>query len=218
VLAPGESTVVELVFNTKTSRGPINKSARVTSNDSLKATVNIDFRGQIVPDTGMNVVLRPVPSKVEFIKGKETEIVTLVNNSKSEIVPALISEPWDDVELKIKDRHIRSGKKGEVEISWKGSVPEYDITRSLTFETGNTDLPRFTIPYTIKGTRGPRPAPAHTPPKQTAKSQPNIQRPPSTAMPAGSAVKAQQKGEKGAADVKKKEDEKPVTGAQWPPK
>jgi hypothetical protein len=172
VLAPGDSTVVELVFNTGTvARPPMNlrKSANVMSNDADKPTIPIYFTGRVVADTDTVSTMVFKPNSFQFSPEKRKAEIFFENvNDSAALNVKPVGYLMDDFVIKPSDKAIGNGKRGKVEVEWKGNVPEYDVTRAITFETGSAASPYFSIAYSIKGTKGPRPAPppaqAHKPP------------------------------------------------------
>ncbi len=157
-LGPGDSTVVELVFNTRTSKGKVTKNARVTSNDSTMAAFSIDFVATIVPTPDTISALRIDAPRVAFEKDSTKYEVMVENHDSSMVHLALAARPLDDIKADIKDDSIKPGKKGKIEFEWEGkTAPEFDVTHVVTFDTGLKGIPRFSVPYIVKGTKGPKP-------------------------------------------------------------
>jgi hypothetical protein len=201
---------VELIFNTRTSKGRVQKNATITSNDSSRASITIDFVAFIFPDSGDVSKVKFTPSKLEFNNALKKSVVTVLNDSGPEVRLKMANFPADtDIKVKVKDDDIKAGKKGKLEIEWAGQQPEYDISHVVTFETNSTPIARFSIPYTIKGIKGPQPiTPPHAaaqnplPPNGSPDQNPPITRPP--------------------AQLKVKTDSvhvpKPIPPTNWPPK
>jgi hypothetical protein len=158
-LGPGDSTVVELIFGTKTSRGRVSKNAKITCNDTSQASLTIDFAANVIfdPDTISNI--RFNPQQLTFSKDTSKCVVTIENFDSLQVNLAMIGLPVDDISAKVKNAAIKKGKNTKLEFEWKGTAPEYDTNHILTFETGLPDKEsaRFSIPYTIRGTKGPKP-------------------------------------------------------------
>ncbi len=157
-LAPGDSTVVELVFNTRTSKGRVTKNARVTSNDSTMAAFSIDFVATIVPTPDTLSNIRIDAPRVAFAKDSTKYEVIVENHDSSMVHLTLAAKPLDDIRADIKDDSIKPGKKGKIEFEWEGKTePEYDVNHVVTFETGLRGITRFSVPYIVKGLKGPKP-------------------------------------------------------------
>ena len=168
-LAPGDSTVVELVFNTRASKGKVNKNARLTCNDSTKAAVTLDFLANIVPDSDSVSTVRFSPGAFTFAKDSTKYAVVIQNYDSSMVYLKQASRPTDDIEVKIKNDKIKTSKSGKIEFAWKGETPEFDLNRVITFDTGTKGTPRFSVAYTIRGTKGPKPP---APPQHPAPQKP----------------------------------------------
>jgi hypothetical protein len=185
VLAPGESTVVELIFNTKTVGRPpmnLNKHANVNSNDSLMARIPINFTGKIIPDTGSYATYTFGPSQMEFSPENRKMEIDLENLTDSlSLMLNPVGYIMDDFKIDIPRKGIAPGKSGKVVIEWKGSLPEYNTERSITFETGSKSSPRFSMAYNIKGSKGPRPIPQKAPQTKATPNQATISKSPSAA-------------------------------------
>jgi hypothetical protein len=157
-LAPGDSTIVALVFNTKTSSGRVSKNARITSNDTSQASLTIDFAANIVAAPDTFSAIRLDPHQMVFSKDAARNTITVENLDSLPVNLTMIGSPADGIKTKVKNTNIKKGESSKLEFEWKGSVPEYDANHVITFETGIPQgITRFSIPYTIKGTKGPKP-------------------------------------------------------------
>lgn len=161
-LAPGDSTVVELIYDTHTSKGKVSHNARVMTNDT---TLSIDLAADVFSSPDTLSLIRYSPDKLEFDKdakqNKQTVLIENHSGARLEITQA--TDPLDNMKLKIKDDNIKPGKTGKLEFEWKGDYPKADLAHSVTFATGLDSMPRFTLGYVIKGTEPPpRPIPPQT--------------------------------------------------------
>jgi len=217
VLAPGDSTVVELVFNGKTARvGPKTVNATVSSNDSTAAGMRLSFSARAVADTDTVSTILFSPRLIEFGKGQEKRQIVFENvKDSSNIVISHVGYLMDDVVVKTENESVKMGNGTTVKLEWDGDTPEYDIERSLTFETGSNKVPRISIPYVIKGTKGPKlPAQQHAAKAVSKANQPPPAKTPASRTAVGNA--ATQKPAHVKADTLKATN--PVDQQQWPPK
>ncbi len=146
---------MELIFNTRASRGRVAKNAKITSNDAAKPSFSIDFTAQIIPEPDTISALRYSPAKLEFDKDSRKMTVTVENHDSTAAKLGMLGSMADDVTAKIKDDVIKAGKTGKLEFQWKGdTLPEYNEEHVITFETGIRGINRFSIPYVIKGQKG----------------------------------------------------------------
>jgi hypothetical protein len=158
-LLPGDSTSVELIFNTRTYKGKMTKSAKVTTNDTTQANLSIDFSVNVFPGPDTGSLIRLLPDQVRFGKDTTKQTVQVENLSNSSLNVAMIDNVTDNIRYKIKSKEIKPGQTGILEFEWRGGeVPKYDVNRSITFSTALDSIPYFSIPYTIKGTE-PTPTP-----------------------------------------------------------
>ncbi len=216
VLAPGDSTVVELVFNTGTvARPPMNvrKSANILSNDTNSPTIPISFAGKVVADTDTVSTMVFKPNAFQFgPENRKFEISFENVNDSTALNIRPVGYIMDDIAIKHSGKAVEEGRRGKVDIEWKGDVPEYDVNRSITFETGSVASPHFTVAYSIKGTKGPRPLPpaqqAHKTPVTKAGTEGGVRPTTASRPPGATAIKA---------DTTKKEVT-PWGEKVWPPK
>lgn len=210
VLAPGDSTVVELVFGTKTSKGKITKNARIMSNDSTRSVVTIDFAGNIVVQPDTTSLIRVAPDQLQFDKAARKGFVAVENHGGSQIKLLMVNQPGDEFKYKFDNGPLSGGDSQKLQFEWKGKTPEYDINRVFTFETGDMNVTRFSIPYTIKGEKGPKPnlAGAHGAPPKAAN--------PGVAAPGNHEAKPVMGNQNGKTDSLKTVN--PIPGTPWPPK
>jgi hypothetical protein len=209
-LPPGDSTVVELIFGTKTTKGKVTKNAVINSTDSSRASITIDFTANIVPDSGNVSKVKFNPSRMDITSDIKKFVVTVQNDSGTNVRLTMLAPPSDEgLKAKIKDSDIKVGKNGKIEFEWKGSEPEFDINHIVTFETNNPAMPRFSIPYTIKGTKGPKPG---TQP-QHAETKPVVAKPSDGQPPVMSKPPIQNKIQTDTTNIRKS-----IAPANWPPK
>jgi len=232
VLSPGDSTVVELIFNTRAVRGKVTKSARVSSNDSTRTSVAIDFTTTVMvePDTASMITF--LPNTVVLSESSKKQEVRVQNRSRAQIELAVAGTIPEGIEGKIKDKTVAGGKTGRMTFQWQGESPEYDENKTVTIETGAADASRFSIPLTIKGEKGPKPGsqPQHgavtNPPTQqtTAGSPPAKQATQSGRSQVPSPTrqnvrpKTMHAANPDSLSNGKEPEGSPIEGAKWPPK
>ena len=168
-LAPGDSTVVELIYDTHTYKGKIDKNARVMTNDT---TLSIDLAADVFSSPDTMSLIRYSTDKLEFDKdaNQNKQTVLIENHSSARLEITQATDALDNMRLKIKDDNIKPGKTGKLEFEWKGDYPKADLSHSVTFATSLDSMPRFTLAYVIKGTEPP---PRPIPPKNITRT-PNV--------------------------------------------
>lgn len=159
VLAPGESTVVELIFNTGIYKGKVGKSARVLSSDSSATASAISFSANVFAsaDTAARIWLDP--ERIEFDQKTKKISLELANRGREVISLEPIAGVLKELKLKIKDHNIAPDKTGKIEFEWKGEFPQNDLKKTITFAVHGSNIDRLSIPVVVKGT-SPQPQPA----------------------------------------------------------
>jgi hypothetical protein len=195
----------------------VKKNANVMSNDELAPTLPINFSCKVVPDTDTVSTIVFGPSLLEFSPEYRKHQIFFENaKDTAGLSVRPIGYVMDEFEFKHHGKDIGPGKKGKIDIEWKGNLPEYNVERSITFETGSAETPRFTIAYSIKGTKGQKPTPP--PPVKPAQastrsttSRPDMPRP----VVGGSTTTRPQTATTKADSIR---NENPLDQKQWPPK
>jgi hypothetical protein len=230
---------VELIFGTKTSKGRISKNARISSSDSARAAITIDFNANIVSDPDTASTVRFKPSQMFFGKDTTKYVIMVENFDSTQVNLSQAGFLGDGVAVKIKGPAIKPGKTTKIEIAWKGKAPEYDDNYVASFDTGLKNIPRFSVPYTVRGTKGPKPgavaqhlAPPIKPPEPgkpaVINPPPTGQvppvKPPQTTSATGQTAGNQPNGTSEKSDLLKQANpdsvkaDKPQPGQPWPPR
>ena len=155
VLVPGDSTEVELIFDSGHSKGSFRKSTQILTNDTTEQRLYVTFGGTIVsaPDS-----INPVsfsPMKIEFDKaGDRKKSVKLMNHGQDPISVTPISTIPNLMGMRLANNDIEPGRSSEIEFEWLGEFGRNDSALSITFQMTNSDevKSRFTIPLVAKGT------------------------------------------------------------------
>ncbi len=175
-LAPGDSTVVELIFNTRNTKSAVVKNATISCNDSTSLSVKIGFSAKVFAENDSLLPFKYTPSIVNFTKDANKKVkLVLENKSDSTLQLASLFGPEGDLKMKIKDEKIKPHDKGTIEFQWKGEFFDLDSTQALTFALTGNGQQKFTIPVVMKGLKPPPvqlPKPAPTTPAQKTFSPP----------------------------------------------
>ncbi|UCE65474.1 MAG: hypothetical protein JSU85_11460 [Candidatus Zixiibacteriota bacterium] len=167
-MAPGESTVVELIFKTRTYKTKISKYATIYSNDPVQSTVKIHLSANVYasPDSILPFTLSL--EKVSLSKdGKKGKIV-LENRGDSRLYIEPAGNGIDGLSINVKNDDPKPGQKSELRFEWKNEFEKENSEISVTFLTYGSggDSTRFSIPVMLQGT-DPAPPPKVTKPKRT---------------------------------------------------
>jgi len=165
-LAPGESTVVELIFKTKNYRTKVSKYATIYSNDPDQPTVKIHLSSNVYPQPDTTLPYRLSQDTVAFSqKDKKCEI-ELVNVGNSDLIIEPVGYPLEGLKVNIKNDDPKPGQKSELKLEWAKDFEKENLERSITFQVRGSELGiyKFSLPIVIQGTDP-------TPPKVSTKAR-----------------------------------------------
>jgi hypothetical protein len=209
---------VELIFSTKTTKGKISKNARISCNDSVRAAITIDFSANILPNPDSLSSVKINPDQIFFSKDTTKAEVKVENLDSNQVQLTQVGSLPYGVSAKIKNSPVKSGKSALLQFTRKGEAPEYDANYVATFDTGIKSVARFSVPYTVRGTKGPKPGavPSHGAPA-TVKPTTAGEKTPNTPGQMRNATSEKENLKQVSPDSVKLE--KPLPGTQqWPPK
>lgn len=153
IVAPGDSTAVELIFTSIESyRGSLQKSATVTCNDDARGTFLLRFKATINthPDSAKPAQLTPwnvdIPSAS---RAKEFDVL-VKNVSKEPLQLSLVSYPFEFINVTLPSGTINPGSSGTIKVKVAPGCKENEFEKSFTFTTGTApDSPRYTVPVVL---------------------------------------------------------------------
>ncbi len=156
VIAPGDSTALEIFFSTRSYRGRVSKRPYLET-DAGEEKYYVRIRAELVPepDTLMPISLSPFNLDVsQFTISPRRRAKFLIQNKSDrdyELTPIDWSREHFDIEL---PKKIRAGETAEGMIVVREEVIESEFEQSLTFEIDDDDHTRYTLPvkriYRIK--------------------------------------------------------------------
>ncbi len=162
VVAPGDSTAVELIFTSIESyRGVVQKNATVKCNDESRGTFQIRFKATIntFPDSARPAQL--TPWNLEYNEtNRGTELSVAVKNlSKEPLTLALVSCPSEFIQVSLPTGTIAPNKTANIKVKVAPGCKESEFEKSFTFTTGAaTESMRYTVPVVLGK---PSSTPAH---------------------------------------------------------
>jgi hypothetical protein len=148
ILAPGDSTLLEIIFSTGHSSGRMAKSVHIFTNTE-KADYQLTISSNILRgnDSTLSVVVAPniltLPQPSENNSKKISFDIT--NLSNNELAPSLVEYPRDLFEIKL-PKKIKAGKTAEGILKIKSDNSPQSFQKSITFEINDQNKTRFTIP------------------------------------------------------------------------
>ncbi|NLI16319.1 MAG: DUF1573 domain-containing protein [candidate division Zixibacteria bacterium] len=146
IVAPGDSTAVELIFNTKNYSGKVSKSATIMTN-AIPATNRVSFSAFIIKDKDTTLPLAFTPEIVKIrcnnTKNHVKALVSIKNVSANDLMLALDSYPDGLFEVKL-PKKIKAGKQANAEIRISNKAAAFE--KSFTIQVDDAEKTRFTIP------------------------------------------------------------------------
>jgi hypothetical protein len=157
-LAVGDSTWIELIFTAGANKSTVNKSAKVTTNDTIVGGVNISFKvDEVEPtDTSLKLVANPFELNFGPIEKKrrpklETDIVNKSSENMELQVVAFPPNYFKKVELT--DTELKPGEDTQLKVELTKEREAEQFRKTITIEArfgANKTKLRLSIPV-VKG-------------------------------------------------------------------
>lgn len=153
MLAVGDSTRLDIIFDTKTYTDRVTKQPRIETNEG-KPDKFVRISAQVVrrPDSTYPLVIKPYKLDIsQFGEKRRDEMkFTVSNMSDKPLNLTRIAVPNDLLELSL-PASVEAGKSVEGSIKLKPEAAEKSFEASMTLEVNDEAKSRFTVP--IKRTR-----------------------------------------------------------------
>lgn len=150
ILAPGDSTFLEISFSSKQYKGNVRKGIKINSN-AAEAIHNISLAGtvQIQMDSTKPVIVRPYKLDISQFSAQPREQMkfTLENVTGQDLEWNMVYYPSEYFEVKLPDK-IKAGKSVEGVLKVRPEYVNSEFEQSFTIEFNDIDKTRFTIPVT----------------------------------------------------------------------
>ena len=143
---PGDSTSVELIFNTTHYPGRAKKGANITSTDSITGRVRINFIAEVMPDFDSTYPLYFEPCSLSFKPELTKQEVKIKNIGQEKVKLKIVDSPDDFYETKLTKKKLSPGKSCKIEIKNKKELPLKGSFKSITLEAMSDTAYRFTLP------------------------------------------------------------------------
>ncbi|MBN1211706.1 MAG: DUF1573 domain-containing protein [candidate division Zixibacteria bacterium] len=148
VLAPGDSTRLEIIFTTGRYKNKVRKTTYVATNsDQVARQVMIMSDILIRPDSTYPVVIKPYKLNISQFSEKIRDELkfTITNVSDRDLKPSLVAYPKDLFEVKL-PKEIKAGETTEGILILKEAGLNEEFKKSFTIEWNDDKSSRFTIP------------------------------------------------------------------------
>lgn len=150
ILAPGDSTELEIIFSTKSYTRTIVKSPKITTNEGPPdRRVRIETTVVETSDSTSPVIITPCKIDIsQFSHGIiDRKSFAVRNVSDRELTLNLLAGPLDMMEIDL-PQSVGPGETVEGEVRLHADVLDISFDKSFTFELNDDDTTRFTVPVT----------------------------------------------------------------------
>ena len=148
ILEPGDSTWIELVFDSKHFQGSLTKGAFIYSSDTT-GRHQIIFSGYIINNAQNTQPVSITPYKLDIsqLSSKpRTEMeFTLKNGSNQDLTLTLVDFPEDYVTIDFPEK-LAGGQSATGKIRLTDTALKEEFEKSFTFEANDPQHSRFTVP------------------------------------------------------------------------
>ncbi len=147
IIPPGDSALLEIIFNTNKYKNRVIKSPKIISNASDEKKVTIITNVQKYPNQTIPIVIEPSVIDLSIPENSDYREIffTIKNITDKKLKTSLVAYPENFFEIKL-PKKIGSGKtaKGTLKIK---SIDSFDkIQKSFTIELDDENKTRITIP------------------------------------------------------------------------
>jgi hypothetical protein len=172
-LAPGESTVVELIFKTRNYKTKIRKYATIYSNDPDQPTAKIHMSADVYPEPDSTLPFSLSIDKVSLSEDNKKGEIILENKGDSKLYVESAGEIIDGLKIDVKNDDPKPGQKSKLKFEWENEFEKENTERSLTFMVygSGKDTTRFSVPVFLQGTDPTPPRVTRTQRKSTGTSK-----------------------------------------------
>ncbi len=149
VLAPGDTTNLEVTFNSGSYQGATSKAVYIESNDPIQPFMDITFAANVsVP--AKSLAFDPFYISFDTVRSLPMKAIIKVANLDSNAVSfSILEEPASYVALKARKKKIPVGKEAEIQVEMVSATPPGEFGTSFTLVCDDAQKTRYTIP--VKG-------------------------------------------------------------------
>jgi hypothetical protein len=148
VLAPGDSTVLTVIFSTRSYAGNIIKRPYLITNVS-EERVSLTIEAEVMIDPEMSAPLKITPFEIDVARPGNDEhryaVFLIENQGKQDYTVTLVDKAVDFFEAKL-PQVIRAGETAEGMVLVHRDPVKKEFERSLTFEINDASRTRYSLP------------------------------------------------------------------------
>jgi hypothetical protein len=152
VLAVGDSTRLEIIFNTMGYTKQVTKSPVIKTNDGL-SDKRVSIKAYVVLKAGSTFPVVLKPSQFDVVGSKDTTPIrlqfTIMNASHQSLTPRLVSAPRSLLSVSLPEL-VPSGESRQAVVKIKSAGLKQTFEKSITIEFDDEAKSRFTIPIAYR--------------------------------------------------------------------
>lgn len=149
-LAVGDSTEIDLIFNSRGYKGRVHKSATIMTNDTTANRLSISLTAEVIVDSDSTFPLVISPPQIDFtpVEGKKVtnKEVKIKNVSQEEIRLKVVDSPVDFLKFRFSEEMIKPSGETDLKLRLNRDLKEDSFKKSITLELNDKAKTRFTIP------------------------------------------------------------------------
>jgi hypothetical protein len=149
-LAVGDSTEVELIFNSRGYKGEVHKRVAIVTNDTTAKQLGIDLTAEIFLNADSTYPLVISPPYLDFSPNQGEKVmenkVKLRNVSQEEIKLKIVDFPVNLLKVSLRGEKIKPAEEIELEVKLNKELEDDSFRRSITLELNDKAKTRFSIP------------------------------------------------------------------------
>jgi hypothetical protein len=143
---PGDSTKVELVFNSFYYPGKSKKGATIVSTDSITGDIRISFTVEVLPNFDSIYPVYVHPCSLTFKSNLTKQEMKIKNVSKKKLKLEIVDSPDEFYKPRLTKDELASGKSCKLKIENKKELPMEGSFKSITLEVVSDTTYRFSLP------------------------------------------------------------------------
>jgi hypothetical protein len=153
-LGPGESTWIEITFDSKNEAGPVTTEAFVESNDPVDTLVELKISANVAAWEDKGLLLDPLRAEFDTVRTLPARVSLKIKNfGKTPVVLKVLEAPPSHLSVNLPKAPVPPGGVAEIEVVLKSPVKKGEFLSSFTLVRHSSPEKRFSVP--IRGVYRP---------------------------------------------------------------
>ena len=151
-MAAGDSTTLEIIFDSGRIKRGVRKSTRIISNDPADSIVWVKIAADVRPKPDSNFLVQISPNILDFntiglSENAEMEVV-IRNITTTDLGIKIVDMPYEFVEGELSSKVAKPSEEVKLTVKLKREAENTRLTKSITLQLSDQDSSRFTVPVT----------------------------------------------------------------------